>query len=312
VRGLLLGLIWITACYAPSVPSNVRCSPSGACPDGQSCIAGFCTTGGGVMPPDMMVVGSDRDHDGLADDQDNCPDVANNSATDKQSNEDGDHFGDACDLCPQIADNSNADTDGDHIGDACDPNPCLHDTVWIYDGFHNGLPSWSRSLNWTVLPDKLRANAPQNANQFSEYMFPPFTPTGTPDNFAVTTTGLVEGMLGTTGDHSFGIEIYDMTADKGVDCGLDQSPAGSNSILFLQDDFGNLNKMINYTWTTGAEYRILLARHGKSYTCSVVGPAGAQSLNGDSNVVPRDGNSVDFWAYGMTAQFGSVSIIGTP
>ena len=311
VRGLLLGLIWITACYAPSVPSNVRCSASGTCPDGQSCIGGFCTTGG-TLPPDMMVVGADSDHDGIPDDQDNCRDVANNSATDMQSNEDGDKFGDACDLCPQIPDNTNADADGDKIGDACDPNPGMRDTVWIYEGFHNGLPSWSRSLNWTAVGDKVRTNAPQNTNQNSEYMFPPFKPTGVPDNFTVTIVGVVDQILGTTGDHSFGIEIYDTTQMKGVDCGIAQAPAGSNFVLFLDDDFGALTKETPFTWTTGVEYRILLARHGRNYNCSVVGPTSTTSQNGDSNVVPRDGNSVDFWAYGMNAQFGSVSLLGTP
>jgi len=311
VRRLLLGLIAIAGCYNPTLRSNVPCSPDDECPDGQACVSGLCTASSGHVPDAAPPDGSptaDLDQDGVTDDRDNCREVANAD----QVNEDGDKFGDACDSCPQVADNSATDGDADRIGDACDPNPGMRDTVWIYSGFHTGLPSWARSPNWTAVSDKLRTNAPQNANQDSEYVIPPFTAAAVPDNFSVTMTGVVEQMLGTSGDHSFGIEIYDMTADKGVDCGLDQTPAGSNSLLFLQDDFDKLNVVPAYTWKTGDEYRLTLTRHGKKYTCDVVGPLGSKTASGDSDVVPRDGNTVDLWAYGMVAQFGSVQITGTP
>jgi hypothetical protein len=265
-----------------------------------------------MVMPDMIVTAADRDLDGIPDDQDNCPDVANSSATDMQANEDGDRFGDACDPCPQIADDSASDADGDHIGDACDPNPGLPDTVWRYEGFHDGLPAWSRSMNWTAVADKARVSAPQNTMGNGEYMFAPFAITGTPDNFAATTTVTVDQMLGTSGDHSLGLEIYDKTANRGIECGLDQAPAGSNSILFLDDYLNNVSKSTSFAWAPGTEYRLALARHGRTYRCSVVDPGGTASLTTDSNIVPRDGNSVDFWAYGMVAQLGSIQIIGTP
>lgn len=261
--------------------------------------------------PDAAVGIADRDRDGIADVQDNCPDVANPD----QANEDADKFGDTCDVCPQIADNAAVDSDGDRVGDACDPNPGAHDTVWRYDGFHSGLPSWSRSLNWQAMGDKLQTTAAQNATIDSEYIFPPFTAAAAPDNFSVTMTVTVGQILGTTGDHSVGIEIYDKTADKGVDCGLDQAPAqgGTSSVLFLSDDSNpNVDKSVTFVWTTGTEYRITMTRHGSTYTCNLVGPGGPVTLSRNSTVVPRDGNSVDLWAYGMVAQYGSVQIIGTP
>jgi len=34
----------LAGCYSPSVPVGAACSPSGACPDGQQCYAGTCST----------------------------------------------------------------------------------------------------------------------------------------------------------------------------------------------------------------------------------------------------------------------------
>ncbi len=59
-----------------------------------------------------VAFGADADHDGVPDDQDNCPDTYNPG----QENRDGDAHGDACDACP---DDNPDDTDGDG---ACDSN----------------------------------------------------------------------------------------------------------------------------------------------------------------------------------------------
>jgi hypothetical protein len=56
-----------------------------------------------------------------------------------------------------------------------------------------------------------------------------------------------------------------------------------------------------------------MTRKGSTYTCSVVGPAGAQqSASGNSNLVPRNDTGLDVWAFGMTAVFNSLQIIGPP
>ena len=75
------------------------------------------------------VVGMDADGDGVADDADNCPDVANPD----QGNRDGDALGDFCDPdadgdsiddaednCVLFANADQADGDGDGLGDACE------------------------------------------------------------------------------------------------------------------------------------------------------------------------------------------------
>jgi hypothetical protein len=104
------------------------------------------TDGNGVRhfyePDDFATkswVAVDQDGDGVPDESDNCPSVANAD----QADADGDGLGNACDACPSdalndadddgvcgdvdncpaVANPSQADTDGDGQGDACDACP---------------------------------------------------------------------------------------------------------------------------------------------------------------------------------------------
>lgn len=63
----------------------------------------------------FLVVGN-PDGDDLLDDEDNCPDVANQD----QQDGDGDNVGDACDTCVDVENADQRDLDGDGVGDACD------------------------------------------------------------------------------------------------------------------------------------------------------------------------------------------------
>ncbi len=60
-----------------------------------------------------LTFSADRDGDGVINDADNCPAVANDGA-----DTDGDGVGDACDVCPVTSDDQ-ADVDNNGIGDAC-------------------------------------------------------------------------------------------------------------------------------------------------------------------------------------------------
>ncbi len=88
------------------------------------------SVGGGCTP---AVPSGDSDGDGVTDDVDNCPTVANAD----QADADGDGIGDACeadttadsdgdgvaddaDNCPNVANADQADADGDGVGDACE------------------------------------------------------------------------------------------------------------------------------------------------------------------------------------------------
>ncbi len=61
----------------------------------------------------------DRDDDGVIDDDDGCPAIADAS----QADNDGDGVGNLCDNCPAVANPGQIDGDGDGLGDACDNCP---------------------------------------------------------------------------------------------------------------------------------------------------------------------------------------------
>ncbi len=76
----------------------------------------------------------DRDADGVAAAEDNCPLVANQH----QDDGDEDGVGDFCDLCPDVADSDQEDADGDGRGDTCDICPQVPGS-WAADGDGDGV-----------------------------------------------------------------------------------------------------------------------------------------------------------------------------
>lgn len=71
----------------------------------------------GVLPAQFPP--PDNDGDGLGNDADNCPNLANP----RQEDADGDTVGDLCDNCPKVCNADQADADADMAGDACDCGP---------------------------------------------------------------------------------------------------------------------------------------------------------------------------------------------
>ncbi len=66
----------------------------------------------------------DEDQDGILNENDNCPSVANALQTNSDIAVDGgDAYGDACDNCDTISNPTQANSDADNLGDACDSCP---------------------------------------------------------------------------------------------------------------------------------------------------------------------------------------------
>jgi hypothetical protein len=305
VRGLLV-LLMFAACYTPSIATGVACAPNGACPDGQTCAGTVCVLTGAPADAGTDADASsagDRDGDSVMNANDNCPDVANTD----QGDEDSDQIGDRCDLCPQLPGGSTADADGDAIGDACDPNPGVRDATWLFEGFHGSLPVWPGSNLWRSSTDSIRVAAAGEPAPDSEYLVLPLNAEGrTYDNYSTAITITVE-QVAAGSEKGLGVEYFDGTEDVGMWCELGELNGGR--VLWLADDL-DLDQRVAYAWTTGATYILQLVRRGSTYRCDVGGPQGATTVSGTSPVVPRTGASTDIWAYGVTAQFLSVSVVG--
>lgn len=100
----------------------------------------------------------DSDGDGIADEQDNCPEVANKDQLDS----DKDSVGNVCDNCPNNINVNQEDSDTDGLGDACDE---CDDRDSDHDGIKNCLdqcPEEAETFNDYQDNDGCADEKPQN------------------------------------------------------------------------------------------------------------------------------------------------------
>jgi hypothetical protein len=295
---------------------NEPCGANDACPAGQTCIAGTCVSDHDDHRPDAVVIAADRDGDGVPDAQDNCPDVANPD----QGNEDGDRFGDACDPCPTVKDDAPTDSDGDGVGDACDPNPQTPgDHIELFEGFHHGLPNWSRSPGWVaVTGDAVQVTSA--GDKSVEFLV---VPVANADHITLSAQVVVDQTVAGGDDDIDVVAPENVGTDVGVDCELHQPPAGAaNRRLALFDDGanggagGDLARM-PLAWADAAPYTLALKRLGASYTCVATDGASPPSsttttLTGTSNTLAGQPGAVVVRAYGLTARVNWILVVRSP
>jgi hypothetical protein len=287
-------------------------------------VSGFCESSGGQGPdggsPDAPPGTLDTDKDGVPDDHDNCPKVANPD----QLDEDGDGVGDACDACPHIANAPATDSDGDGLPDACDPNPTgtTRDTMWLFEGFHDGLPKlWTADNGWgpgsasgTLLVTVAGGSAAY------QYLTLPLTSPGRTsfDNYELTIAFTVVSAV--SGGSEIGFDLYDSSSMHDAFCSLyDNSSRGGLHLGTYEFKSGGSTATDGskpFSWQTGVQYTLTMLRRGSSgttVTCTVAA-SGIQSMTAtmNSTVVPRGGGDSFLMAYGVTAKIDWVFVAGTP
>lgn len=219
LRGALGPLAAITAaCYSPQFTVNTPCTASGQCPEQQVCD----TT---VTPPLCRnqithdgPADRDVDHDGIADDRDVCPTIADPA----QRDHDGDQVGDACDNCPVIANSDQADGDLDGVGDPCDPSTGV-ERIALFDSFDELRPDlWVSQAGFTIVdgrlvPDRQASGFPRGSAELIDQLANTTTVTievgvhFEPDAFNLTVAGPDAGLLvDATGSER---EVCELAAD---------------------------------------------------------------------------------------------------
>jgi hypothetical protein len=297
MRGSLIGSLALAACYGPSVPSNVPCSPSQACPDGQFCVNQLCVGSPGSDGGDGG--NGDSDGDGVASDRDNCRDAPNTD----QLDEDGDGRGDACDSCQHVADDGK-DGDGDGVADACDPHAtdAIRDSAWLFEGFHAGMPQWAFSPDWAPVGDGDMVRAAGGVD-VDEHLDVPLSTVGPRryDDFKISVGFTIDASLGMDGP-AIGFDLYDASADQTVDCGITQDGGNAATRHVELFDDRQLLKTSPFAWQTGTPYTLTFTVRGGMFTCSLDGAGSHAEAMGPSALAARSGAAISLLIYSLTVR----------
>ena len=149
-----LAITLLAGCFAPSPATGVECGAGGACPDPLVCAPATNTcertrgdttidaaidapVDAGVSPGCAPLTTHDEDGDGVVDNCDNCPGIAN--ADQKDSTESA----------------------PDGVGDACDPRPSAADRITLFEAFAAAPSGWSFDPMTTFSNDRLVTAAAQ-------------------------------------------------------------------------------------------------------------------------------------------------------
>lgn len=227
------------------------CEPTGfcsfgdvTCPSGQRYDDSAGVLGGACVD---VSAGGDRDHDGVPDNVDNCPDVANAG----QENEDSDPRGDACDPCPPIANENPLDEDGDGLTDACDPDPAVVNRLVLFEGFHHGIPvGWTQTGAWTPSGDGIDVAPASTATALLRMPY-----TGMDEVVISAGIAVADGTPPTTSQIGV-IAAFDPIGTEVVACELARS--GSQSLLQAEETKLNTSNTVPWAFAPLVQNRLAL------------------------------------------------------
>lgn len=299
----------VAACYTPQAPAGAPCDPvADNCPTGQRCVASagrfVCSTGS-----DLVVDGAidtptgdpdDLDGDGIPNDRDNCPTVANPG----QENEDGDPRGDACDECPAIASLTVEDADGDGVGDACDPNPQTPgDSIVLFEGFSHGIPAgWIATGTWTAANGAAVLTATQD--NLATLVIPIIGTNHQTLSAHVSLTALTQNTGGSLGI----VDRFDVTGTAGVHCGVGRS--GTSQLFgLINAATGSFLQMVSGKMRAGETYDLSLRHTDDDFVCSDADPP---PLSVSTTTTVSGGPFVGFRSRIASATFEWVMLVKSP
>jgi len=295
-------------CFAPDPQAGVPCSADQTCPDGQFCVAHdgvqTCELDPDAFPPPPPPPPAERDSDGdgVIDDIDNCPELANPD----QADEERDRVGDACDPCPIADDNADADADG--LGDACDPNPTTPgDTLVSFAGFADGLPpGWTASGLFNAGGGEGVAMAGDTASAL--VTFP------SPASERVEIRAAATAVAITANGQNLGaVNVVEQLApgtDKAVACQLSRLSDGSQQQLRIFNT--STSEIVNtggHPFGVPGELELRLRRNGTQYLCHATSPA--LELGGTAALAPQDPR-IGLRVRGAIATYHWVMIVASP
>jgi hypothetical protein len=282
-----------------SCPSGRRYGEHSS-PYANTCVGAIAGDDAGIDAP--PVTPNDRDGDGVANADDNCPDTGNAN----QDNEDGDRFGDACDPCPPVADDAPADGDGDGVADACDPNPGTGgDRIHLFEGFQRMPVGWETAGTWTLVGDDVSASAASGAHALLAQ------PAPTTGHETISTSVTVVSANGTINN----VAVFDqhgVGTDSELVCAVYSNPPATPPIgLTLAVPNVGSTASTAYEFMVGGTYAIRQRRDGTSYGCSAARGATAQMVTG-SNPLNNTPFSLGIRVSGASARFAWFLVVSSP
>lgn len=281
-----------------------------------SALVGACSfepeagNGGPDAPPADAV--GDSDSDGIGDNEDNCPVIANAD----QHDEDGDGVGDACDNCPHIVNANQENTgDSDQVGDACDPDPNGPNRIVAFYSFQGGaFPSeWSPRGSWTLSGDAMSQPSTSDDDRILELTgttltdvvvdatvavvgVPPHQPPRRSTRAIALVTRFTPGNYGTGYMCSISDDLSDpLPATQAATRFLD---SGATAI----GDFDALPTPISGGFTV----RMIASTEGSNVSCRTIGATTTESAFNDAT---HESGTVGLRTFGVSANFRYLVVI---